>query len=197
MGTMPMGKLMMSMSLPAMFSMIINALYNIIDSIFVGMVGESALTAVTLIFPVQMLMIAVGVGTGVGLNSLISRRLGERNFKEANLAANHGILLSLVNWVVFAVFGLFFSETFVSAFSDSPQIIKDGTSFCFITTVFSLFLMVQINVEKIMQATGNMVLPMISSLIGAGINIVLNPILILGLFGAPEMGVAVPQPLPS
>ncbi len=190
MGTMPMGKLMMSMSLPAMFSMIINALYNIIDSIFVGMVGESALTAVTLIFPVQMLMIAVGVGTGVGLNSLISRRLGERNFKEANLAANHGILLSLVNWVVFAVFGLFFSETFVSAFSDSPQIIKDGTSFCFITTVFSLFLMVQINVEKIMQATGNMVLPMISSLIGAGINIVLNPILILGLFGAPEMGVA-------
>ncbi len=190
MGTMPVGRLMMSMSLPAMFSMIINALYNIVDSIFVGMIGESALAAVTLIFPIQMLMISVGVGTGVGLNSLISRRLGERNFKEADMAANHGILLSVFNWAVFAVFGLFFSLPFVRAFSDSPEIIASGARFCFITTVFSIFLMVQIHVEKIMQATGNMILPMISSLTGAIINIILNPILILGLLGAPRLGVA-------
>ena len=110
MGTMPIGKLMMSMSLPAMFSMIINALYNIVDSIFVGLIGESALAAVTLIFPIQMLLISVGIGTGVGLNSLISRRLGEQNIKEANLAANHGMLLSIVNWLIFASFGLFLSD---------------------------------------------------------------------------------------
>jgi len=190
MGTMPIGKLMMSMSLPAMFSMIISALYNIVDSIFVGMIGESALTAVTLIFPVQMLLIAVGVGTGIGLNSVISRRLGERNFKEASMAADHGLLISLLSWILFAVFGLFFSEQYVRAFTDSPEIIADATTFCFIVTVFSLFLLIQINVEKIMQATGNMVMPMVSSLTGAFINIVLNPILILGLLGAPRMGVA-------
>ena len=190
MGTMPVGRLILSMSLPAMFSMIINALYNIVDSIFVGMIGESALAAVTLIFPIQMLQIAVGAGTGIGLNSLISRRLGEQDFKEANLAASHGILLSVINWAIFAVFGLFFSLPFVKTFSDSPEIIANGSTFCFIITVFSLFMMIQINIEKIMQATGNMILPMISSLTGAIINIALNPILILGLFGAPKMGVA-------
>lgn len=190
MGTMPIGKLMISMSLPAMFSMIINALYNIVDSIFVASISESAMAAVTLIFPIQMFQIAVGVGTGVGLNSLISRRLGERNFAEANMAANHGMLLSIINWSIFAVFGLFFTLPFVKAFSDNPEIIADGRIFGMIITVFSLFMMIQINVEKIMQATGNMILPMISSLTGAIINICLNPILILGLFGAPKMGVA-------
>ncbi len=189
MGTMPVGKLMMSMSLPAMFSMIINALYNIIDSIFVGMIGESALAAVTLIFPIQMLLISVGVGTGIGLNSLISRRLGEQNFKEANLAATHGILLSIINWVVFAMFGLFFSLRFVRAFSESRDIVSGATSYCFIVTVFSLFLFILLNVEKILQATGNMMLPMVCSLAGAVTNIILDPILIFGLFGAPEMGV--------
>mgnify|MGYP000989622125 FL=1 len=104
MGTMPVGKLITSMSLPAMFSMIINALYNIIDSIFVGMIGEHALAAVTLVFPIQMLLISLGVGTGIGLNSLISRRLGERNFTKANSAASHGILIAIANWVVFAIF---------------------------------------------------------------------------------------------
>lgn len=190
MGTMPVGKLMMSMSLPAMFSMIISALYNIVDSIFVGMIGESALASVTLIFPVQILLISVGVGTGIGLNSVISRRLGEQNYKEASKAADHGLLISLISWIIFAIFGIFFSEPFVRAFTDSPEIIADGTKFCFIVTVFSIFLLIQINVEKIMQATGNMILPMISSLTGAIINIVLNPILILGLMGAPRMGVA-------
>ncbi len=190
MGTMPVGKLLTSMSLPAMFSMIINALYNVVDSIFVGQIGESALAAVTLVFPIQILMISVGVGTGVGLNSLIARRLGEQNFKEANLAANHGILLSVVNWVLFAVFGLFFSSMFINSFTDVPEIVSNGTRYCFLITVFSLFMMIQINVEKILQATGNMIIPMISSLTGAIINIILNPILIFGWFGAPALGVA-------
>ena len=190
MGTMPVGRLLMSMSLPAMFSMIINALYNVVDSIFVGQIGESALAAVTLVFPIQILMISVGVGTGVGLNSLIARRLGEQKFKEANLAANHGILLSFVNWVLFAVFGLFFSSMFINSFTNVPEIVANGTRYCFIITVLSLFMMIQINVEKILQATGNMILPMISSLTGAIINIILNPILIFGLFGAPALGVA-------
>ena len=190
MGAMPVDKLLFSMSLPAMFSMIISALYNIVDSIFVGMIGESALAAVTLIFPIQMLMIAVGVGTGVGLNSLISRRLGEKNYREANMAANHGIFLSFVNWVLFAVFGLFFSSAFVHAFTDSSEIISQATVFCVIVNVFSLFILVQINIEKILQSTGNMVQPMIASLTGAAINIILNPVLILGLLGAPKMGVA-------
>ncbi|MEG2199907.1 MAG: MATE family efflux transporter, partial [Anaerovorax sp.] len=109
MGTMPIGKLLVSMSLPAMFSMMIQALYNIVDSIFVGFIGESALTAVSLIFPIQMLVISVAVGTGVGMNSLISRRLGQGEREEADMAANHGIFLGVVNWLFFAIFGLFFS----------------------------------------------------------------------------------------
>ncbi len=190
MGTLPVGRLMMGMSLPAMFSMIINAMYNIIDSIFVGMIGQSALAAVTLIFPIQILLISVAVGTGVGLNSLISRKLGEQNFKEANLAANHGILLSFVNWLFFALFGIFFSSLFVRAFSESPGITESGISYCFIVTVFSIFILVQINIEKILQATGNMILPMTCSLVGAITNIILDPILIFGLLGIPAMGVA-------
>ncbi|MBR0596732.1 MATE family efflux transporter [Sinanaerobacter chloroacetimidivorans] len=190
MGTMPVGRLMISMSLPAMFSMIIHALYNIVDSIFVGMIGQSALTAVTLIFPIQMLLISVGVGTGVGLNSLISRRLGERNFIEANLAASHGMMLSIINWALFAIFGFFFSEMFVRAFSESASIVPDATAYCAIVTIFSLFIFIQINVEKILQATGNMILPMICGLTGAVTNIILDPILIFGLLGAPELGVA-------
>ncbi len=198
MGHMPVGKLMLGMSIPAMFSMITHALkkaaqempiINIVNSIFVGMIGESALASVTLIFPVQMLLISIGVGTGIGLNSLISRRLGEQNIVEANMAANHGLLLALINWVIFAVFGLLFSRGFVELFTDNPVIIADGTSYCFIISVFSLFIMIQIKAEKILQATGNMVLPMICSLVGTTANIILDPILIFGLFGAPELGV--------
>ncbi|MDD2189515.1 MAG: MATE family efflux transporter [Eubacteriales bacterium] len=189
MGHMPVGRLMIGMSIPAMFSMITHALYNIVNSIFVGMIGESALAAVTLIFPVQMLLISIGVGTGIGLNSLISRRLGEQNIIEANMAANHGLLLALINWAIFATFGLLFSQSFVEVFTDNPVIIADGTSYCFIISVFSLFIMIQIKAEKILQATGNMVLPMICSLVGTTVNIILDPILIFGLLGAPELGV--------
>lgn len=190
MGYMPVGKLLFSMSLPAMFSMLINALYNIVDSIFVGKIGESALTAVSLVFPVQMLMIAVAVGTGVGLSSLISRRLGEKKQEEADSAADHGLILFVLSALVFVVFGLFFSRTFVEAFTTNPAVADYGYSYCFIVTVFSLFLFVQISCEKTMQGTGNMLFPMIGNLVGAITNIILDPIFIFGLFGVPRLEVA-------
>lgn len=189
MGTMPMGKLLRSMSIPAMLSMLVQSMYSIINSIFVGFLGEAALAAVTLIFPIQILIIAFGAGTGVGLNSLIARRLGERKNQEANSAATHGLLLSLFNWAIFVVFGIFFSVPFVKSFSDNPAIVDDATIYCIIVTVFSIFIFVQVNVEKIMQATGNMIYPMISSLVGAICNVIINPILIFGLLGAPKLGV--------
>lgn len=190
MGTMPVGKLILTMSVPAIFSMLISALYNIVDSIFVGILGESALAAVTLIFPIQMLIISVGVGTGIGLNSVISRRLGEKNEDEANKAANHGIFLAFINWIIFAVFGLFFTKFFVESFTDSLSIAPDAILYCKIVCIGSLFIFIHLNVEKMLQATGNMLFPMFCGLLGAITNIVLDPILIFGLLGAPKMGVA-------
>jgi Na+-driven multidrug efflux pump len=139
MGTMPVGKLLRSMSIPAMLSMMVQSMYSIINSIFVGYLGEAALTAVTLIFPIQILIIAFGAGTGVGLNSLIARRLGERRFQEANSAATHGLLLALVNWFIFLIFGLFFSSSFVGIFSSNPAIVGDAVSYCTIVHSLSIF----------------------------------------------------------
>lgn len=190
MGYAPVGKLLFSMSLPAMFSMLVNALYNIVDSIFVGKIGESALTAVSLVFPVQMLMIAVSVGTGVGLSSLISRRLGEKKQAEAESAANHGLVLFSISAVAFILFGLLLAHPFVAAFTDNPVVAGYGNSYCFIVTVFSLFLFLQVAAEKVMQGTGNMLFPMIANLSGAITNIILDPILIFGLLGCPRMEVA-------
>lgn len=189
MGTMPVGRLLLSMSWPAIISMTVQALYNIVDSIFVAQVGEDGLAAVSLIFPVQFLMMSVGVGTAVGINSLISRRLGARRFEEANLAASNGFKLSFINWAFFAVFGGIFSELFMKIFSKDPGIVSAGTSYMRIVTVCSLFVMMTVTVEKIIQSTGSMKLPMIASLTGAVVNIALDPLLIFGLAGFPEMGV--------
>jgi putative MATE family efflux protein len=135
-------------------------------------------------------MISVSVGTGVGLSSLIARRLGEKRFKEADHAAAHGFLLAFFSWAIFALFGIFGTEPFVRLFSDDPEISGLATSFCTIVCVGSLFLFFQINAEKTLQATGNMLFPMIFNITGAICNIVLNPILIFGLFGAPKLGIA-------
>lgn len=189
MGVMPIGKLLFSMSFPAMFSMFIQAMYNIVDSIFVARLGEHALTAISLAFPIQTLMIAVSVGTGVGLNSLISRKLGEHNFKEADNAASHGVMLMALSYLVFCIFGLFFSHPFISSFTNDAEIIALGSSYTFVVTVFSFGSFLQIGNEKILQATGNMVYPMLFQLIGAITNIILDPIFIFGMFGVPAMGV--------
>lgn len=189
MGTMPVGKLLISMSLPAMFSMLIQALYNVVDSIYVAQIGEDALTAVSLAFPVQNFLIAVSVGTCIGLNSLISRRLGERREHEASLAATHGVLIALVEWVGFLIFGLFFCRIFFQAFTDNPTVIQMGIDYTSIVTIFSFGCFVEITLEKNLQATGNMIYPMLFQLTGAITNIILDPIFIFGWFGLPAMGV--------
>lgn len=189
MGTMPIGKLLWSMSLPAMLSMFIQAMYNIVDSIYVAQIGEHALTAVSLAFPVQNLIIAVAVGTGVGLNSLISRRLGEKKLDQADKAASHGIIIALAAAAVFALFGFFLTKPFFQAFTSDAEIISMGVSYTSIVTIFSFGCFVEIAIEKTLQATGNMIWPMVFQLTGAILNIIFDPIFIFGMFGMPKLGV--------
>lgn len=185
----PVFKLLVSMSLPAMLSMLIQALYNIVDSLFVAQIGEGALAAVSLAFPIQILVIAVAVGTGIGLNSLIARSLGEKNSEKASLVADHGIVLAVASWIVFALFGLFGTKHFFAMFTDDQAVLNMGTAYLSIVTIFSFGAFIQINIEKIFQGTGNMVYPMIMQIVGAVTNIILDPILIFGWFGLPKMGV--------
>ena len=189
MGEMPVGRLIINMSWPAILSMFIQAFYNVVDSYFVSLISEQALAAVTYIFPVQMLLIAVGVGTGVGINSLISRRLGARRFEEADMVASHGYRLSFFNWLFFAFIGVFITAPFMKLMSDTPYIVESGIDYMRIITIGSLFIMVQVITEKILQATGNMKLPMLCSIAGAAVNIILDPVLIFGVGPFPEMGV--------
>ncbi len=189
MGTAPVFGLIMSMSVPAMFSMTIQALYNVVDSIFVGQIGDEALTALSLAYPLQLLLIAVSVGTGVGINSLVSRRLGEKNYKEANDAATHGLILAVVSWVVFFVIGALFTKPFFSLFTDNEIIYNYGVEYTSVVLMASLFVFIEINVEKTLQSTGNMIFPMFFQLTGAITNIVLDPVLIFGIGPFPRMEV--------
>ena len=191
MGTMPIKKLLMSMALPAILSMTINALYNVVDSIFVSRISEDALTAVSIVNPIQLMIIALSVGSGVGINSLISRRLGAKNQEEADKAASTSIRIGLFNYLIFLVLGLFFTGVFVSGYAEKGTYIYEAAcQYFFIVCVGSLFINIQVVLEKVLQSTGNMVAPMLCSLTGAIVNIVLDPILIFGLLGMPEMGVA-------
>ena len=191
MGTMPIKKLLMSMALPAILSMTINALYNVVDSIFVSRISEDALTAVSIVNPIQLMIIALSVGSGVGINSLISRRLGAKNQEEADKAASTSIRIGLFNYLIFLVIGLFFTGVFVSGYAEKGTYIYEAAcQYFFIVCVGSLFINIQVVLEKVLQSTGNMVAPMLCSLTGAIVNIVLDPILIFGLLGMPEMGVA-------
>ena len=181
----------MSMALPAILSMTINALYNVVDSIFVSRISEDALTAVSIVNPIQLMIIALSVGSGVGINSLISRRLGAKNQEEADKAASTSIRIGLFNYLIFLVIGLFFTGVFVSGYAEKGTYIYEAAcQYFFIVCVGSLFINIQVVLEKVLQSTGNMVAPMLCSLTGAIVNIVLDPILIFGLLGMPEMGVA-------
>lgn len=189
MGTMPINKLLISMSLPMIISMLVQALYNIVDSIFVSMINQAALTAVSMAFPIQNLLIAVSAGTCVGVNALLSRSLGEKNSKAANLAATNGIFLAFLSFIAFALFGLFGARLFFQSQTSNELIIEYGVQYLQIVCIFSFGLFGEMMFERILQSTGQTFYCMITQGTGAIINIILDPILIFGLCGVPEMGI--------
>ena len=189
MGVMPIPKLLITMSLPMIASMLVQALYNIVDSMFVAQLNENALTAVSLVFPIQNLMIAVAAGTGVGINALLSKSLGEKQFETANRIARNGILLGVLSSLVFAIAGVFGSRLFFEIQTNDAQIIEYGTQYMSVITIASIGIFLQITFERLMQSTGKTIFNMITQGLGAIINIILDPILIFGWFGLPAMGV--------
>ena len=186
MGVLPIPKLLVSMSVPIMISMLVQALYNVVDSYFVAKISENAFNAVSLAFPVQNLMIAVAVGTGVGINALLSKCLGEKDFRRANLAAVNGVFLAVCSAAAFALLCGLFARPFFAVQTDVAEIVEGGTAYIFICGVFSFGLFLEITFERLLQSTGRTVLSMVTQLIGAAINIVLDPICIFAL----DMGVA-------
>lgn len=190
MGTMPVGRLLASMALPAMCSMLVQSLYNIVDSIFVARISEDALTAVSLAFPMQMLILSFSLGASVGANSLIARRLGEGRQQEASAAASNGFFLAAMNYLLFLIGGLLLARPFIGLFSDDPAMVAMGSQYLSIVMVFSFGMHIAGMGEKVLQATGNMIIPMVTQLIGAVLNIILDPIMIFGLFGFPALGIA-------
>ena len=190
MGVMPINKLLVSMSLPMVVSMMVQALYNIVDSIFVSQISENALTAVSLAFPFQTLMIAVSSGTCVGVNAMLSRCLGAKEFDRANKCANAGMFLIIVSYIVFFFVGMFFTRPFFMAQTDIAEIVDGGTAYLKICTMASFGIFGQILFERLLLSTGKTVFSMISQLSGAVINIILDPIFIFGWCGVPAMGIA-------
>ncbi|MBR6483644.1 MAG: polysaccharide biosynthesis C-terminal domain-containing protein, partial [Clostridiales bacterium] len=190
MGTMPVKKLIVSMSLPMMISMLVQALYNIVDSIFVAQLSQDAMNAVTLVFPMQNLMIALGMGTGVGINAILSKSLGEKKQEEADNAANTGILLNFCHFLLFVLVGLFISKRFIYSQTDIDAVADYGISYLKVISVLSFGCFFQVTFERLLQSTGRTNLSMISQLTGAIINTILDPIMIFGLFGFPRMEVA-------
>lgn len=189
MGTMPVNRLLVSMSLPMIISMIVQALYNVVDSIFVSWVSEDALTAVTLAFPIQSLMIAFGSGLGVGVNALLSRSLGEKKMENVRGAVTHGMIIYVVVFILFLIAGIAISEPFMASQTGNERIAEDGAAYLSVVCIFSFGLFGQFFFERLLQSTGRTFFTMITQGTGAVINIILDPILIFGLLGAPKMGV--------
>lgn len=187
---MPCNKLLITMSVPMMISMLVQALYNVVDSIFVSMLNESAFTAVSLAFPVQNLMIAISTGTGVGVNALLSRQLGEKKFDAVSRTAGNGIFLFLISTAIFILFGIFGSEIYFRALTDDPVIVEYGIQYTQIVTILSIGLFLQIIFERTLNATGRTMYSMVTQGLGAIFNIIFDPIMIFGLFGFPRMEVA-------
>ncbi|MGL4973115.1 MAG: MATE family efflux transporter [Culicoidibacterales bacterium] len=185
----PILPLLLTMAFPAMLSMFIQSMYNIVDSMFIAQYSSEALTAVSLAFPIQNLILAFAVGTGIGINAVVSRRLGEKNFTAANSAVTHGLLLAIITSIGFFIIGSFLIKPFFQLFTDSAQIFELGVNYTTIVTCFAFGTIVHIVIEKILQATGKMIFPMIFQATGAIINIILDPILIFGLFGFPQLGI--------
>lgn len=190
MATMPEGKLLFGMAVPLMISMVVQALYNVVDSIYVSMISESALTAVSLAAPIQGFMIALAVGTGVGINSILSRRMGQKRYDEAEKVCSNAIFVALCSWIPFLIFGLFFSNMFISAFTNDAQIAAMGVDYISICCIYAFGVFIQIAMSRIMQAFGDSIFQMTVQGIGAITNIILDPIMIFGWLGFPKMGVA-------
>ena len=191
MGVMNENKLLITMALPLIISMLVQACYNIVDSIFVAMVSEDALTAVSLAFPIQTIMIALGVGTGVGINATLSKSLGEKNYEKANKAAANGVFLALCSFAVSILIGLFVARPFYMVqVSENMQIVNDGVDYLRICCCLSLGVYIEITFERLMQGTGRTIYSMFTQLAGAITNIILDPLMIFGIGPFPEMGVA-------
>lgn len=189
MGVMPVGKLVFNMSLPIMVSMLVQALYNVVDSRFVAQVSENALSAVSLAFPIQNLMIAVGVGTGVGINALLSRALGEKNPERVAKVAHNGVFLALFSWLLFVLIGLLAVPAFFLSQTDVTDIVDMGVDYLTVCCCASFGAFFAITFERLLQSTGRTLFTMFTQGLGAIVNIILDPILIFGLLGAPAMGV--------
>ena len=189
MGTMPVLKLIFNMSLPIMFSMLVMALYNIVDSIFVGKISVDALTAVSLAFPVQNLMVSFAVGTAVGVNALLSLRLGQKNQRDVNKTAMNGVFLSVVTWIVFAVAGTLISSSYLKSQTDNSSVIHLGEQYLEIILILGFGQFIGGMFDRLLQSTGRTFLSMISQLIGAVFNIIFDPILIFGLGPFPKLGI--------
>lgn len=190
MGVMSEGKLLLSMSLPLMISMIIQALYNIVDSIFVAQFSQDALTGVTVAFPMQNLMIAVGSGTGVGISAFLSKSLGEGKRELASKVAKTGLLLAVFSWILFTLIGVFLVRPFIASQTGVQAVIDYGSEYLSLCSVLSFGLFFQMTTERLLQSTGKTIFTMITQATGAVINIILDPIMIFGYFGVPAMGIA-------
>lgn len=190
MGTMPENKLLMSMAVPMMISMLVQALYNVVDSIFVSRICENALTAVSMAFPLQNVVISVSVGFGVGINALLSRALGQKNPERANQVAVQGLILQAISFFLVLLIGIFGMEAYMRTQTDIEEIVQFGTVYLRICLICSFGVFIQVTFERFLQATGRTIYSMITQLTGAIINIVFDPILIFGLLGFPKLGIA-------
>ena len=190
MGTWPIGKLLINMALPLVISMLVQALYNVVDSIYISRISESAVTALSLAFPIQNLLIGCATGVGVGVNSLLSKSLGEQNYERANRTAGNGVGLSCLFSALFVVFGLFFARPFFATQTTVTETLEGGSIYLAIVTIGSIGIFIEILFERLLQASGNAFQSMITQTVGAVTNIILDPILIFGWFGLPEMGIA-------
>ena len=190
MGTWPIGKLLINMALPLVISMLVQALYNVVDSIYISRISESAVTALSLAFPIQNLLIGCATGVGVGVNSLLSKSLGEQNYERANRTAGNGFLLSCLFSIGFVIFGLFFARPFFATQTTVAETLDGGSMYLAIVTIGSIGIFIEILFERLLQASGNAFQSMITQTVGAVTNIILDPILIFGWFGLPEMGIA-------
>ena len=190
MATWPIGKLLFSMALPAVISLFIQSMYNIVDTMYISQYSQDAMFAIGLVFPLQQAALSLALGTGVGIGTLVSRRLGEKRSDDANKVATTGLFISLLHIIIVFVVGLFFSEPFLGLFTDRPEIIALGAEYLYIVMLLNFGQFLSVVFERILQAQGNMVVPMISLICGALTNIILDPIFIFGQFGMPEMGMA-------